>query len=83
MCLPAPLCLDKGAETGDGLAYNECIHFAGAFVGVNRFGIGYEASHLVVEQDAVATQQFAGVAHRLAHLHGAEGFGQGGVFVAP
>ena len=75
-------CLDKSAETGDGLAYDERIHFACAFVGVNGFGISYETAHLVVEQDAVASQQFWGVAHRLAHLHGTVGLGQRGMFVA-
>src|SRR5260370_42141561 len=57
--LLAPLCLDKRAEAGDGPAHDERIHFAGAFIGVNRLGIGHKAPHLVVEQDAVASQQFA------------------------
>ncbi len=57
-----PKRLDKRAEAGNRPANDERIHFAGAFVGVNRFGVGYEAAHLVVEQDAVAPQQFAGIA---------------------
>src|SRR6266568_4937289 len=82
MCILPSALLYKGAETGNGPAHNERVHFACAFVGVNRFGIGHEAPHLVVEQDAIARQQFAGIAHRLAHLHGAEGFRQRRVFVA-
>ncbi len=34
----APGYLHKGAETGDGAAYDEGVHFTGAFVGVNGLG---------------------------------------------
>jgi hypothetical protein len=35
--------LYKGAETGDGFAHNEHVHFASAFIGINGLAIGYEA----------------------------------------
>jgi len=58
--------LHKSAEACDSAANNQRIHFAGTFVGVNCFGIGHEATDMVIEQDTVAGQQFAGIAHRLA-----------------
>src|ERR1700694_4202680 len=81
MCILLFALLHKCAKAGDGLAYDERVHFAGAFVGVNSLGIGHKAPHLVVEQDTIATQQFAGIAHRLAHLHGAIGLGQRSVLI--
>src|SRR5215831_4603857 len=74
MCIPPSALLYKGAETCNGAAHDECVHFASAFVGVNGLGIGHKAPYLVVEQNAVASQQFAGIAHCLAHFHRTEGF---------
>jgi hypothetical protein len=46
----------KCANTGDRLADNEGIHFASAFVRIDRLGIGNEAADLVVQDDAVRAQ---------------------------
>src|SRR3989442_11560667 len=49
--------LDEGAETGDRFADDERVHFACAFIRVERFGIGEEAGDLFVEKNAVAPEQ--------------------------
>src|SRR4029450_8417454 len=73
---------DEGAEAADGTADDQGVHLPGALVGVDRLGVGHEAAHVVLEQDAVAAEQLPGPADRLAHAHGAERLGQRGVFVA-
>src|SRR5260370_14845684 len=83
ICILSSALLHKGAETGNGPAHNKRVHFTGAFVGVNGFGIAHETAHLVGEQDTLASQQFAGIAHRLAHFRVTEGFGQPSVFLTP
>src|SRR5437899_9627091 len=67
---------DKSAEPGDGLADDQILHLVGAFVGVERFGIGEEARHLVVGDDAVAAQELAGPCDGLAALGRAERLGE-------
>src|ERR1700730_9985147 len=67
---------DEGADTGDGAADDERVDLPGALVGVDRLAVGDEPAHLVLQQDAVAAEQLAGVADRLAHPHGAKGLGQ-------
>src|SRR5580698_7699021 len=42
---------DEGAQSRDGLADDQRVHLPCALVGVNRFGIGHEASDMVFEQD--------------------------------
>ena len=71
----------KRAQAGDRAADDQRVHFAGALVGVNGLGIGHETAHVVLQQDAVAAQQFAGTADRLAHPHRAERLGQRGVVI--
>src|SRR5580700_7276532 len=60
--------LYKRAQTGDGFADNQVLHLKCAFVGVERFGIGEEAGHVVVCDYAVSAQQLPGPGHRLAAL---------------
>jgi hypothetical protein len=48
MCILLSVLLHKGAETRDGPAHDERVHFARAFVGVNGLCIGHEAPHLVL-----------------------------------
>src|SRR6185295_2704200 len=72
---------DEGTEAGDGLADDEVLHLVGAFVGVERFGIGEEACDLVVAADAVAAQQLPGPGDSLPGLGGGKGLGQGRVGV--
>ena len=56
----------EGAEAGDGLADDQILHLIGAFVGVERLGVGEEARDVVVGDDAVAAQQLAGPGDGLA-----------------
>ena len=58
---------DEGAPAGDRPADDQRVDLAGALVGVDRLGVGHEASDVVLEQDAVATEHLARPAHRLAH----------------
>src|SRR6266849_8733973 len=48
--------LHEGTEAGNGLAENQVLHLERAFVGVERFGIGEEARHVVVCDYAVSAQ---------------------------
>ena len=63
---------DERAEAGDGAADDERVDLAGALVGVDRFRVGDEPADLVFQQDAVAAEQFAGVADGLPHPDRAE-----------
>src|ERR1700752_4193846 len=60
--------LHESAETGNGFTENQVLHLKRAFVGVERFGIGEEAPHVVVGDYAVSAQQFPGPGHCLAAL---------------
>ena len=73
--------LDEGAQAGDRFADDESIHLARPFVGVDGFGIGDKAADMIVEQNAIAPEQLAGVADSLAALDGSECFRQRCVFV--
>src|SRR5262249_61457184 len=68
--------LDEGAETRDRLADDQCIHLARSLVGIDRLRVRDEASHVLVQQDAVSPEQFARISNRLATLHGAECLGE-------
>ncbi len=74
--------LDERARAGDGPADDQGIDLAGALVGVDRLGIGHEAADLVLQQDAVAAEQLAGVTDGFPHPHRAERLGQRRVLVA-
>src|SRR5436190_14650398 len=74
--------LHKGAETSDGLAYDQVLHLIGAFVGVERFGVREKTSSLIVSDDAVASENFSGPRDRLATLGCAERLGQRRMSVA-
>ena len=39
--------LDEGAEAGDGFADDQRIHLARAFIGIDSFGVGNEATNMV------------------------------------
>src|ERR1700686_4074239 len=62
----------EGAVTGDGLADDQILHLIGAFVGVQRLGIGEEAREIVVGDDAVAAQDLAAPRDRLARFRRAK-----------
>ena len=48
---------DEGAQSDNGLADDQRL--SGAFVGVDRFRVGHEASDVVFEQDAIAAEQLS------------------------
>src|ERR1017187_1843663 len=72
---------DERADAGGGAADDEGVDLPGALVGVDRLGVGDEPAHLVLQQDAVAAEQLAGITNRLAHPHRAERLGQRRVVV--
>src|SRR3954470_20883236 len=67
---------DESAEPGDRLADDQVLHLVGALVGVERLGVGEEASGLVVGDDAVAAEHLARPCDGLAALRGAERLGE-------
>src|ERR1700694_1771122 len=67
---------DKRAEPGQRSADDQGVHFPGALVGVDGLGVGDKPADVVVEDDAVAAEQFACVTDGLAHPYRAERFGQ-------
>src|SRR5262249_31675288 len=48
--------LNEGAEASYGFADDQCVHFACTFIGIDGFGVGNEATDMVLEQDAVAVR---------------------------
>jgi hypothetical protein len=60
--LIAACALDEGTQPRNGLADDQRVHLPSALIGVDRFGIGHETSDVVLEQDAVAAEQFARIA---------------------
>src|SRR6516165_11541399 len=58
---------DEGGQAGDGAADDKRVDLAGALVGVDRLGVGDEPADLLLQQDAVAAEQLAGVADGLPH----------------
>src|ERR1700728_115170 len=61
--------LDEGAQAGDGFAYDQRLHLAGALIGIDALGVGDKSADVVVENNAVAAQQLPRPVHGLAHLH--------------
>jgi len=57
---------DEGTQSRNGLADDQRVHLPCALIGVNCSVIGHEASDVVLEQDAVATEQLARIADGLA-----------------
>src|SRR4029077_8863825 len=54
--LPRPgsgLTSDEAPQAGDGAAHDQRVDLAGAFVGVDRLGVGDEPAHVVLQQDAI------------------------------
>src|SRR5215471_18162493 len=74
--LPRGCKLDEGAKTRDVLANDQRVHLARAFIGIDSFSIGDEAPNVILEQDAVAAEQFARPAYGLAAPDAAERFRQ-------
>src|SRR5262249_59072193 len=58
--------LGEGAEASYGFSYDQRVRFGRAFIGIDSFGVSKEASDMVLEQDAVAAEQFARIADSLA-----------------
>src|SRR5712672_629206 len=51
----------EGTQSRNGLADDQSVHLSCALVRVDRFRISDEAPDMILEQDAVAAQQFAGI----------------------
>src|SRR5215510_7810159 len=49
--------LNESGEPGDRLADDQVLHLIGAFVGIERLGVGEEARDVVIDDDAVAAEQ--------------------------
>ena len=62
--------LDEGAAAGDGFADNQRVHLARAFIRIDGFGVGDETTDMVLQQDAVAVEQFPRIADGLAPPQG-------------
>src|SRR5262249_13388909 len=58
--------LDEGAEASYGFADDQRVHFARSFIRIDSFGVGNEATDMVLEQDAVAAEHFARIADSLS-----------------
>src|SRR6516225_9997934 len=63
---------DEGAQACDGLSNNEGIHLSRALIRVDCLRVGDKAADMVVEQDTVAAEQFAGIADRFSAFDSAE-----------
>src|SRR6266571_1169280 len=75
---PEAFASNEGAQTSDGFADDQILHLIGAFIGIERFGIGEEPRDVVVGDDAVAAQQFAAPCDGLAALGRGERLGKRG-----
>src|SRR5258708_17937806 len=64
--------LHERADARDRLADDQVLHLVGAFVRIQRLGIGEEARDVVVGNDAVAAQELAAPADGLACSRRAE-----------
>src|SRR6267378_1552451 len=62
----------EGTQSRNGLADDQRVHLPCALIGVDCFGIGHEASDVVLEQDAVAAEQLARIANGFAAFDRAE-----------
>ena len=65
-CFDGAFASDEGTQSRNGLADDQRVHLPCALIGVNCSVIGHEASDVVLEQDAVATEQLARIADGLA-----------------
>src|SRR5262245_24756595 len=68
--------LDEGTEASYGFADDQRVHFAFAFIRIDSFGVGHVATHMVLEQDSVAAEQFSRIADGLATFDRGECFRQ-------
>src|SRR5277367_1979075 len=78
----SPMASQEGANAGDRLADDQVLHLIGAFVGVERFGVGEEARDIVVGDDAIAAQHLAAPGDGFPGLRGAKSLGERSVMVA-
>src|SRR6266478_2012927 len=62
----------EGTQSCNGLADDQRVHLPCALIGVDCFGIGHEASDVVLEQDAVAAEQLARITDGFAAFDRAE-----------
>src|SRR5258707_10090945 len=62
----------EGTQSRNGLADDQRVHLPCALIGVDCFGIGHEASDVVLEEDAVAAEQLARIADGFAAFDRAE-----------
>src|SRR5260370_26535940 len=74
--------LDECSQARDRLADDQSVHLSSALVGIDRLGIGHEASDVVLEQDAVAAEQLARIADGLATFDRAERLGERCMLIA-
>ena len=58
--------LRKGAQSGDRFAHDQSVHFACALIRINCLSVGDKAAHMIVQENAVAAEQFARIADGLA-----------------
>src|ERR1700674_1691516 len=72
----------EGTQSRNGLADDQRVHLPCAFVGIDRFCIGHEASDVVLEQDAVAAEQLARIADGFPAFDRAEGLRERRMLIA-
>src|ERR1700744_810825 len=75
-------CSNKSAEAGNRLADDQRVHLSRPFVRINCLGSRDEAADMVLQENAVAAKQFAGVANRLTAFDGTKSLGQRRMLVA-
>ena len=56
----------EGAHSSDGATHDEGLHGFGALVGVECFDVGHVPGYRVLQQDAVAAHEVAGIGGNLA-----------------
>src|SRR4029453_1894744 len=74
--------LNECAKAGDRLADDQCLHLPRALIGVESLRVGGIAADVVVEHNAVASQQLPCPMHGLAHPRRAVSLRQRGLLVA-
>src|ERR1700726_1305423 len=72
----------EGTQSRDRLADDQRVHLPCALIGIDRFGIGHEASDVVLEQDAVAAEQLARIADGFSAFDRAERFRERRMLIA-
>src|SRR5262249_46791580 len=73
--------LHKSAQSSDGLADDERIHLAGAFIRIDGLCISDETANMVLQKNAVPAEQLARVADSFAALDRREHLCKGRVLV--